>query len=101
MGIVGAILITRWSYSLIRETSRLLLDCQAEDHGVTLRESIEENSTDFVTDMHIWSIGHDIFAAEIAIVGDNPQTPNYYKSLIPSKLRIVHATVEVHQCTGH
>ena len=100
MGIVGATLITRWSYGLIRETSRVLLDKQAkEDHLVVLRESIEAHSTDRVTDLHIWSIGHGIFAAEIAVVSDDPKTPGHYKSLIPSKLKIVHATVEVHQCT--
>ena len=98
MGIVGAVLVTRWSYGLIRETSRVLLDSQAEDHRVAaLRKSIEVNSKDRVTDLHVWCIGHDIFAAEIAVVSGDPKTPGQYKSLIPSKLKIVHATVEVHQ----
>ena len=102
MGIVGAALVTHWSYGLIRETSRVLLDSQAEErHVVALRESIEEHSTDRVTDLHIWSIGHGIFAAEIAVVSDDPKTPDHYRSLIPSKLNIVHATVEVHRCTNH
>lgn len=102
MGIVGAALVASWSYGLIRETSRVLLDKQAEeDQLVALRESIEAQSTDRVTDLHIWSIGHGIFAAEIAIVSDDPQTPDHYKSMIPPKLKIVHTTVEVHQCTGH
>ncbi len=100
MGIVGAALVTHWSCGLIRETSRVLLDKQAkEDHLVVLRESIEAHSTDRVTDLHIWSIGHGIFAAEIAVVSDDPKTPGHYKSLIPSKLKIVHATVEVNRCT--
>lgn len=102
MGIVGAVLVTRWSYGLITETSRVLLDRQAEDnHLVRLRDSIEAHSSDRVTDLHVWSVGHGIFAAEIAIVSDNPRTPDHYKSLIPSTLRIVHTTVEVHRCTGH
>ena len=102
MGIVGAVLVTRWSYGLIRETSRVLLDSQAEDHRVAaLREAIEKNSNDRVTDLHVWSIGHGIFAAEIAVVSGDPKTPGQYKSLIPSKLQIVHATVEVHQSADH
>ena len=102
MGIIGAALVARWSYGLIRDTSRILLDSQAEErHVVALRESIEEQSTDRVTDLHIWSIGHGIFAAEIAVVSDDPKTPDHYRSLIPSKLKIVHATVEVHRCTKH
>ncbi len=102
MGIVGAVLVARWSYGLIRETSRVLLDSQAEDHRVVaLRESIEKNSNDRVTDLHVWSIGHGIFAAEIAVVSGDPKTPGQYKSMIPSKLKIVHATVEVHQSADH
>jgi len=102
MGIVGAILVTRWSYSLICETSWVLLDCQVEEsHAVALRKLIEKGSTDRVTDLHIWSIGQGIFAAEIAIVSDTPKTPDHYKSLIPPELKIVHATVEVHRCTEH
>ena len=102
MGIVGAALVTRWSYGLIRETSRVLLDKQAgEDQLDLLRKSIEAHSTDRVMDLHIWSIGHGIYAADIAVVSDDPQTPDHYKSLIPSTLNIVHATVEVHRCTDH
>ena len=100
MGIVGAILVTRWSYGLIRDSSQVLLDRQADDHHVTeLRESIEGASTDRVSDLHIWSIGHGIYAAEIVVVSHNPKTPEHYKSLISPEFNVVHATVEVHRCT--
>ncbi len=99
MGIVGAVLVARWSYGLIRDTARVLLDHQADaDRLALLRASIEKNSTDRITDLHLWSIGHGIFAAEIAIVSDELKSPDYYKSLIPQQLDIVHATVEVHAC---
>ncbi len=102
MGIVGGALVARWSYTLIRETSRVLLDTQAdESHIALLRESIEKGSTDRVSDLHVWSIGHGIFAAEIAIVSDDPKTPAYYKSLVPPDLAVVHATVEIHRCADH
>jgi cation diffusion facilitator family transporter len=102
MGIVGAALVARWSYGLIRETSRVLLDRQTEkEHLAALQEAIEGQSSDRVADLHVWSIGHGIFAAEIAIVSDSPMPPNHYKSLIPMRLNIVHTTVEVHQCTEH
>jgi cation diffusion facilitator family transporter len=102
MGIVGAILVARWSYGLIRDASRVLLDRQAEENDIAaLREAIEGKSSDRVSDLHVWSIGHGILAAEIAIVSDDPRAPDYYKSLIPSRLNVVHATVEVHKCTDH
>jgi cation diffusion facilitator family transporter len=102
MGIVGAVLVARWSFSLIRDTARVLLDHQAEDHHLAvLRDSIERNSTDRITDLHLWCIGHGIFAAEIALVSDEPKPPDYYKSLIPAQLDIVHTTVQVHHCGEH
>lgn len=102
MGIVGAVLVTRWSYGLIRETGKVLLDNQADERRLgDLRQAIEGESSDRVTDLHMWSIGHEIFAAEIAIVSDTPQAPEHYKSLIPIALGIAHVTVEVHQCMGH
>ena len=102
MGIVGAILVTRWSYGLIRETGKVLLDNQADQcHLDDLQMAIEGSSSDRLTDLHLWSIGHGIFSAELAVVSDDPKSPEHYKSLIPANLNIVHATVEVHQCTGH
>lgn len=102
MGIVGAILVARWSYGLIRDTSKVLLDRQVEDdHVAELRSSIEGQSNDRVADLHVWSIGHGIYAAEIAVVSGSPKSPDQYKSLIPTNLRIVHATVEVHRSAGH
>jgi len=99
MGLMGAALVARWSYGLMRDTARVLIDRQVENqHLDLLRGAIEGGSTDRITDLHLWSIGHGIFAAEVAVVSDTPQTPDYYKSLIPQSLNIVHATVEVHRC---
>jgi cation diffusion facilitator family transporter len=102
MGIVGAVLVGRWSFGLIRDCSRVLLDMQADqDHALKLRKSIEGDSLDRVADLHLWSIGHDMHAAEIIVVSDDPKSPDHYKSLIPTELNVVHATVEVHRCVTH
>lgn len=99
MGIVGAALVTRWSYGLIRDSAKVLLDRKAhDDFDQSLRNAIEDSSTDRISDLHIWGIGHNIYAAEIAIVSDEPRSPNHYKSKIPDELNIVHVTVEVHRC---
>lgn len=102
MGLVGAALVARWSYGLIRESAKVLLDRQASSTLVdAVRNSIERDSSDRVTDLHCWSIGHGIYAADLAVVSDEPQSANHYKSLIPSDLGIVHATIEVHRCPSH
>jgi len=102
MGIVGGALVARWSYGLIRETSGVLLDHQADQSRLAaIRDSIEKGSGDRVSDLHVWSIGHGIYAAEIAVVSDDPRSPGHYKSLVPRQLSVLHLTVEVHRCDDH
>jgi cation diffusion facilitator family transporter len=99
MGLVGAALIARWSFGLLKDTGRVLLDHQATgDITDKVREAILASNAGQITDLHVWSIGHRIFAANITIVSDNPQSPEYYRSRLLDKLGIVHLTVEVHQC---
>jgi len=99
MGIVGAILVARWSVGLIRDTSGILLDHQApatlQEKARTAIEAIDDNR---VADLHIWSIGPNIYSASFSIVSDSPKPPEHYKNLIPKDLGIVHSIVEVHQC---
>jgi cation diffusion facilitator family transporter len=98
IGILGAMLVARWSYSLIRDTARVLLDRQADDGlAEQLRRSIEADNGDRVTDLHYWVIGHELYAAELVIVSPRPSSPAHYRSLIPEHLNVVHATIEVHQ----
>jgi cation diffusion facilitator family transporter len=102
MGIVGAALVSRWSYGLIKDSARVLLDRQAGEEVIAaIREALESHAGDRITDLHCWSIGPGIYAADIAIVSDNPNSPADYRSRIPSRLGIVHATVEVHRCPDH
>jgi cation diffusion facilitator family transporter len=97
MGFVGAALVSRWSYGLIKQSARVLLDRQADEKTVlAIKKSLESRSGDRVTDLHCWSIGPGIFAADVAIVSDDPKSPDEYRSLLPEELGIVHATIEVH-----
>lgn len=99
MGIVGAVLVARWSYGLLGPTSAVLLDRQAsEGLRAQIRQLIEADSDTLVTDLHVWSVGPAIYSAQIAVVGHNPLAPADYKTLIPASLGLVHISVEVHVC---
>jgi cation diffusion facilitator family transporter len=99
MGIVGAILVARWSLGLIRDTSGILLDHQAPDVMLEqTRAAIEGVDDNRIADLHIWAIGPGIYSATLAVVSDAPKPPEYYKSLIPKDVGIVHTIVEVHHC---
>lgn len=102
MGVVGGIIVLRWSTMLLKETSCTLLDRQAP---LAIRRavmaSLENDTTDRVADLHVWKIGQQNYAAEIALVTDNVQEPNEYKRKIPGELNISHIAIEVHQCPAH
>jgi cation diffusion facilitator family transporter len=101
MGLAGAVLVAHWSFGLIRATSNVLLDRQSSndirDRIVHIFESDKDTR---VTDLHLWCIGPGIYNANLSLVTRSPVSPEKYKALIPKDTGIVHATVEVHQCTN-
>ena len=97
MGIVGALLVARWSLGLIQDTSGILLDHQAPDAMLEkTRAAIEGVDDNRITDLHIWSIGPGIYSATVTVVSGIPRSPEHYKKLIPGDLGIVHTIIEVH-----
>lgn len=103
MGIVGALLVARWSLRLLRETSAVLLDHQAPPHlREHVRRALEESEEEqvHVADLHVWSIGPGLHAAAIVVVAAEPRSPDHYRARIPASAGIAHATVEVHERPG-
>jgi len=98
MGVVGAIIIARWAYGLLRDTSKILLDRDVDLQTVAqIYDRIESKSDGKVTDIHIWRIGSGQLAGIISIVTPNPQAPEYYKHLLSEYEELVHITVEVNR----
>ncbi len=101
MGLVGATLVVRWSWGLLRASARVLLDLQAPDEVLgAIRTSIESEGDNRVSDLHVWSVGPGIYAAEIAIVSSRPRDPDDYNKLLPEELGLVHVTFETHRCAA-
>jgi cation diffusion facilitator family transporter len=97
MGVVGAVLVGRWSLGLLRTTSVVLLDREGPDHLRDLvKRRIEADEGTRVTDLHIWAVGPRLYSAVLSVATDRPQPPEHYKSLLPAGLDIVHFAVEVH-----
>jgi cation diffusion facilitator family transporter len=101
MGVVGAALVVRWSWGLLHSSARVLLDMQApEELREEIRKTIESEGDNRISDLHVWSVGPGLHAAEIAVVSSRPlETAGYY-DLLPKNLGIVHITVETHQCAS-
>jgi len=99
MGIVGAIVILKWAYSLVTQTGKILLDYNADKDFITKIKAILESDSDTrLTDIHAWKLGSQKYAAIVSIVTHYPKAPDYYKGLLKSLIDIVHLTVEVHTC---
>lgn len=103
MGLVGSAVISQWAYGLIRDTNVILLDKQPEDSdlNVEIRKALESDGDTLITDLHIWQIGVNKFAAIIALVAHEPKTPESYKALLKEHEELMHVTVEVHKCDPH
>ena len=98
MGIVGAVMVTRWSIGLLKETSRVLLDRQAPDDLLDqVKELLEKDGQTKITDLHIWSIGSNQYAAAIEIVSTNPKDDKYFHHLVESVEGIAHVTIGLHR----
>lgn len=99
MGIVGGLLVARWSIDLIRVASSVLLDHQGpEKIRQNVIGTIESQDGDRVTDFHMWSIGSGIYAASLSVVTSEAKTVEDIRNLIPDNLGIVHTTIEVQKC---
>jgi cation diffusion facilitator family transporter len=97
MGIVGAILVARWSFGLLASTSAVLLDHQAPAKiENAIRKSVESVGVQ-VTDLHVWAVAPGVYCVVISVVSETPQQPEYYKSLLPKGLGLAHVSVEVHR----
>ena len=98
MGIIGAILVSRWSISLLAGTSHVLLDRQAP---AVIRQKvvdgIQKSGDNQVVDLHLWAVGPGIYAAIVSVATRDPKPPDDYKTLIPEDLNLVHVTVEVNR----
>jgi len=99
MGLVGSIVIARWSYGLLRDTSRVLLDAELpEERRVAIRGAIESDADSRVADLHVWRVGPRHLAATVSVVAHDPHEPDHYKRLLARQHDLVHVTVEVHCC---
>jgi cation diffusion facilitator family transporter len=99
MGVLGAALVIRWAWQLLRASSHVLLDMQApETMRRAICEAIERRGDARVTDLHVWSVGPGIYAAEIGVVASEPVSADEYRKLLPEALGVVHVTIEALRC---
>jgi cation diffusion facilitator family transporter len=95
VGLVGAIVIAAWAYSLVRDTSAVLLDMNPDQNmAQRMRDTIESDG-DRLTDLHLWRLGPGHLGAIVSVATRQPRGPEYYQSLLGRFRSLSHVTVQV------
>lgn len=98
MGVVGAIIITRWSYGLLKQTSPILLDASIEEeYKQKITKAIEGEADNRVSDIHVWRVSAHHYAVIIALVTQFPNSTGHYKGLLSEFHKLSHITIEVNE----
>ncbi len=96
MGLVGGSLIARWSWGLLRDTGRVLLDLSPDlNLAGRIKDILEDEGGARVLDLHVWRLGPGRMAAIVALSADQPRPLEYYKSLLARHDELCHLTLEV------
>lgn len=98
MGIVGSLVIARWSWGLLKGAGAVLLDMTPDGAMADRMRAALEQGGDRIADLHLWRLGPGHMAAIVSIVSDRPQEPSHYKSKLAAISNLSHVTVEVHPC---
>ena len=100
VGIVGSGVVFSWAYTLLRDTSGILLDCTpaSSDLPDEIRGAVESDGDSLVTDLHVWQVGIGKFAAMISVVAHEPKSCDAYRALLRRHPELVHVTIETQHC---
>src|SRR5437667_1277208 len=100
VGVVGSGVVFSWAYTLLRDTSGILLDRTpaSSDLPDQIRRAVESDGDSLVTDLHVWQVGTGKFAAIVSIVAHEPRSCDAYRALLRGHQELVHVTVETHLC---
>ncbi len=100
VGIVGSGVVFSWAYTLLRDTSGILLDRTpaSSDLPDEIRRAVESDGDSLVSDLHVWQVGIGKFAAMISVVAHEPKSCDAYRALLRGHDELVHVTIETHLC---
>src|SRR5437667_7070854 len=100
VGIVGSGVVFSWAYTLLRDTSGILLDRTpaSSDLPEEIRRAVESDGDSLVSDLHVWQVGIGKFAAMISVVAHEPKSCDAYRALLRGHDELVHVTIETHLC---
>jgi cation diffusion facilitator family transporter len=94
-GLLGAIVIVTWAYTLIRDTGGVLLDMNPDRAMAERMRAMIETDGDRLTGLHLWRLGPGHLGAILSVATKQERGPDYYQSLLGRFRVLSHVTVEV------
>ncbi|MCE5226233.1 MAG: CDF family Co(II)/Ni(II) efflux transporter DmeF [Porphyromonadaceae bacterium] len=99
MGIVGAGLIIRWSFLLLKDTGGILLQREIDNPIVEeIISEIESDGDSKISDLHIWKVAQNKYACIVSLVTANKYSIEEYKARLDKVHELAHVTIEVNEC---
>ena len=96
MGIVGAIVILRWSYGLIKDSSNILLDKSVKKSTLEQISKALSKKNTVINDIHIWTIATAHQAAILKVTSAQPLNSDEYEGILKEILpQLSHISIEI------
>ncbi|MBM3381607.1 MAG: cation transporter [Betaproteobacteria bacterium] len=100
MGIVGALVILRWSWSLVKQTAVELLDFHPRGLSLQDLKAQIEKDGHRVWDLHVWSQGRGALVGMLSVTPAHPEAD--FKKYFSEHGRRIHLSVErIHRAQSH
>lgn len=94
MGIVGAIVIAKWAYGLMRDSAAVLLDTTDEHVAEEIRDLLESPGDVSISDLHVWQVGPEARAAIVSVVAAASVSADAIRERLAPVHELSHLTVE-------
>jgi cation diffusion facilitator family transporter len=93
IGLVGALVIASWAWTLMRDTADVLLDASDPELESEVREHVEAHGDARITDLHIWRVGPGAHAAIVSVTGS--ADCEVVRARLAPVHELAHITIEV------
>jgi cation diffusion facilitator family transporter len=98
MGIVGAVLIGKWTLGLLQDTTGILVDREMDSPIVgEIRRVIESDGITRVSDLHVWRVAQTKYSCIITLARSGTTTIADYKERLLAIPDLVHVSIEPHR----
>jgi cation diffusion facilitator family transporter len=98
MGIVGALLIAKWTWGLLKDSTGILVDKEMDSPIVAeIKRVAESDGTTRVSDLHVWRVAQTKYSCIITLARTGTATIADYKSRLKEIAGLVHVSIELHR----